>query len=210
LPRCDLFVKNNSGRGGYGAARWDYDGVSGWRSGASHLDETGVIAHIAALSREVPRVVQKRALPHPEIADLSNGALPTVRLMTFRNEDGGFEAVAAAFRMAVGSNTIVDNFHAGGILAAVDLASGRLGWASAIGLTPEMGWVDIHPDTKATITGQTLPLWPQVLDLGRRAHAAYSHRVYIGWDIAILADGPCLVEGNGAPDPDLHHEAGPA
>jgi hypothetical protein len=43
-----------------------------------------------------------------------------------------------------------------------------------------------------------------VLDLARRAHAtAFSDHVVIGWDIAILEDGPRLVEGNKGPDLDL-------
>jgi hypothetical protein len=109
--------------------------------------------------------------------------------------------------MAIGANSTVDNFHAGGILANVDLASGRLGRATDIGLTPDIGWVDEHPDTKAAITGRRLPLWPEVLALASRAHAAFSHRVLVGWDIAVAADGPCLVEGNVAPDSDLHQRA---
>ena len=34
-----------------------------------------------------------------------------------------FEATDAAFRMAIGRNTVVDNFHAGGIAAAVEIAA---------------------------------------------------------------------------------------
>ena len=207
LPRCDLFIKPRSGRGGFGAARWDYDGSSRWISGELALGEAELIAHLTVISKKTPLVVQKRAVAHADIADLSNGALPTIRVLTFRNERGEFEPVGAAFRMAIGANSTVDNFHAGGILANVDLASGRLGRATDIGLTPDIGWVDEHPDTKAAITGRRLPLWPEVLALASRAHAAFSHRVLVGWDIAVAADGPCLVEGNVAPDSDLHQRA---
>jgi hypothetical protein len=43
-----------------------------------------------------------------------------------------------------------------------------------------------------------------VLALARRAHSVFSQRLVAGWDIAILADGPVLVEGNSAPDTDIH------
>jgi hypothetical protein len=55
----------------------------------------------------------------------------------------------------------------------------------------------------AKSAGRTLPLWTDVVKLARLAHCAFSDRVVIGWDIAILADGPTLVEGNGGPDVDV-------
>jgi hypothetical protein len=35
------------------------------------------------------------------------------------------------------------------------------------------------------------------------AHRHFSDRVVIGWDIAILEDGPIFIEGNGNPDLDI-------
>ena len=55
-----------------------------------------------------------------------------------------------------------------------------------------------------TIAGRKLLYWSETIDLVQRAHAAFPDRVIIGWDVAILADGPCLVEGNGGPDLDIH------
>ena len=55
----------------------------------------------------------------------------------------------------------------------------------------------------APIAGRTLPLWEEVKALAVRAHAAFDDRAIVGWDIAILPDGPAVVEGNGSPDMDL-------
>jgi hypothetical protein len=89
----------------------------------------------------------------------------------------------------------------------VDLETGRLGRATDIGLTPDIGWVDVHPDPQGVISGGRLPMWPDALALARQAHAALSYRVIVGWDIAITPEGPFLVEGNVALDPDLHQRA---
>ena len=35
------------------------------------------------------------------------------------------------------------------------------------------------------------------------AHRKFNDRVVIGWDIAVLEDGPILIEGNGNPDLDI-------
>jgi hypothetical protein len=78
-----------------------------------------------------------------------------------------------------------------------------LGPASDLGDDAQLGWLDAHPDTGAAITGRVLPLWDEVLALAAQAHRAFADRTVIGWDIAITADGPVLIEGNSGPDVDL-------
>jgi hypothetical protein len=131
------------------------------------------------------------------------GALATVRLLSCRNAQGEFEVTNASFRMAANPKSAVDNIHAGGIATPVDLAIGRLGPASDLGLGPKFAWHDTHPVTGAQITGRILPFWPETMALARRAHAKFSEWAVIGWDIAILDEGPRLIEGNKGPDVDL-------
>ena len=104
---------------------------------------------------------------------------------------------------AVGTNVTVDNVYAGGIAAAVDLQTGQLNQATQAGFDARRGWIDCHPDTGAPITSRVLPMWEEVCELARRAHSAFSDWVVVGWDIAILADGPSLVEGNNGPNVEL-------
>jgi hypothetical protein len=209
LPPIDLFLKRIRGTGGRGAERWDYLGAGAYRDAHGHvLTATALVARLQVLTLAVRKgyIVQPRLLNHRDLRDLSNGALCTVRVMTCRNERGEYEVTNAAFRMAQGDNIVVDNFHAGGILAKVDIRTGVLGRATdgALALGPGTGWCERHPETGGTILGRRLPLWPQVLDLARRAHAtAFRDHVVIGWDVAICDDGPRLIEGNKGPDLDL-------
>ena len=103
----------------------------------------------------------------------------------------------------LGENVTVDNVHAGGIAAAVDLATGRMARATYAGFDSSMGWIDRHPETGGAITGRSLPMWDDVCDLVRRGHSAFCDWAVVGWDVAITADGPRLVEGNSGPDVDL-------
>jgi hypothetical protein len=105
--------------------------------------------------------------------------------------------------MAIGRNVTVENIHAGGIAAEVGLDTGRLGPASNLGDDARLGWLDMHPDTGAQITGRILPMWDEVKALAVKAHRHFSDRTVVGWDIAITKDGPRLVEGNSGPDVDL-------
>lgn len=204
LPQADLFIKPIRQRGGRGAERWQWVKESRFRGpDGTILDSQSLIAELARKSRHTPSLVQPRVVNHPSIADLSNGALSTVRVLSCLNELGVPEIVAASFRMAIGGNVTVDNIHAGGIAAAVDIEDGTLGLASNLGDDAALGWLDFHPNTGGKILGRKLPLWPDVLKLARWAHCAFADRVVIGWDIAILVEGPTLVEGNSGPDVDL-------
>jgi hypothetical protein len=143
---------------------------------------------------------------HPALDDISNGALATVRLLTCRDENDKPEATNAAFRMAIG-NSVVDNFHQGGLATEVNVETGLIGIASDIGLRPDVGWRDTHPVSGAPFAGRTLPHWQDVVALAVKAHEAFPERVVVGWDVAMLADGAMIIEGNGKPDLDIHQRA---
>jgi hypothetical protein len=204
LPDCDLFVKPARGRGGRGAERWDLVAPStfGGPAGES-LSSTELLARLVAQSKHLPLIVQPRMRPHPELVPLTAGALPTIRVLTCLNTENEPEVMAAMMRTSFGKNRTVDNLHAGGIGTLVDLESGKLGPASNLGADASLGWFTAHPDTGAQIEGTPLPCWQDVKARAVEAHRAFDDRVVIGWDIAILEDGPIFVEGNGNPDLDI-------
>jgi hypothetical protein len=204
LPETDLFVKPVCGRGGRGAERWDHVGKGVYKhSAGTELATARFLDRLCHMSRWQPYLVQKRAQNHPAMRDLSNGALSTLRIITCLNERDRPEIIAAVLRMAVGNNVTVDNVHAGGLAAAVDLAQGRLSPATDMGFDARLGWIGRHPDTGGPITGRILPMWMEVRDLVMQAHLAFHDWAVVGWDVAIMAEGPRLVEGNSGPDIDL-------
>jgi hypothetical protein len=204
FPQADLFLKPVCGCGGRGAERWDYDGNGGYRDVRDRkMSASELLDRLRRMSWRHPYLVQERALNHPAMTCLSNGALNTIRMISCLDEREQPELIGGVLRMAVGTNVTVDNVHAGGIAASVDLDEGRLDQATHMGMDARRGWIDRHPDTGALITGRLLPMWDDVRELVLRAHSAFSDWVVVGWDIAIMADGPCLVEGNNGPDVDL-------
>jgi len=204
LPDCDLFVKPAGGRGGRGAERWDLvrPGIFGG-PGNEKLGAQELFRRLNDRARQRPLLLQRRLNADPEVADLTAGALPTVRVTTCLNESGEPEEVGAVFRMAIGSNRTVDNLHAGGIAAGVDLGAGTLSAASNLGMDARLGWLDRHPDTSAEIVGHKLPQWEQIKALAIQAHRAFDDRVIVGWDIGVTDLGPLVVEGNSSPDLDI-------
>lgn len=209
LPEADLFIKPRKGSGGRGAAKWTFVAAGGSqaahfiRGDGTRLTPTALRQLIIDQSRHENMLVQTTLANHSGLADINCGTLATVRIVSCRNEAGAYEVTNAAFRMPRVRGSAVDNFHAGGIAAAVDIATGRLGPATDLGLSPQSDWFKTHPVTGAPIAGRLLPFWQEARDLAERAHPHFGDFAVIGWDIAILADGPCIIEANGAPDLDI-------
>jgi hypothetical protein len=204
LPRRDLFVKPVSGRGGKGAERWDYIGSQSFSGPhGEQLTRSALLRRLVERSRHGPIIVQPRMLPHPDLATMTAGALPTVRVLTCLNTQGEPEVIAGVVRTSLGKNRTVDNLHAGGIGAMIDFELGTLSRATNLGSDARLGWLAVHPDSGAQIEGRILPCWNEVKECAVAAHRKFNDRVVIGWDIAVLEDGPILIEGNGNPDLDI-------
>jgi hypothetical protein len=197
LPPIDLFCKPLKSKGGRGCERWRWRGGDRYSDGATELGSGALLRHLQERCRKYKNyVVQPCLANHPDIADLGQGTLTTCRFLSLRNERGEIEVTHAMFKLAFRKDAVIDNFHAGGSVAAVDMATGRLGPASDSGLDEPCIWHTHHPATGLPIEGRVLPMWPETVDLVRRAHRRFDDRVMIGWDVAFTPDGPCIVEGN--------------
>lgn len=192
-PSSDLFSKF--------AARWYGEGARAWRRCAdeSYADDEGacltldeLYAKLCTLSLEYPLILQPRVINHPELRALSGNGLSTVRAVTVRDTRGRIELALACFRMPVGL-LVADNFAAGGLAAPIALQDGRLGLAV---FKSRAGVFHAHPESGAAIRGRCLPYWSEVKRLAIAAHAEFKTLPSIGWDIAITADVPVIVEGN--------------
>lgn len=215
LPPCDLFSKPSDDTGGHGTERWRYsgthDGSDVWIGREARM-WTGaeLLRELQRLSQTLPRepgktsqrmLLQPCLRNHRELLPLTPGGLCTVRVVTYRAPDGHAQVLLAAYKMPTGDSP-ADNFHFGGIVAPVEMATGRLGPAIRRRgriLVP----VAQHPDTGTVISGHQLPWWTETLELATRALDAAYDRPTIGWDIAITDDGPVLVEGNSMSNPDI-------
>lgn len=197
LPRCHLFLKPMRGRGGQGCERWHWLGDGRYQSQAGDvLSAEELLAHIKETARGAAMMVQEAMQAHAALRDLSLTVLTSCRMMTVKNETGGFEATHAVFKSSTREGAIVDNFHKGGIVSKVDMRTGELGPASDAGVGRPCVWLERHPLTGAQIKGRRLPLWAETVDLVCRAHAAFPDRITVGWDVAITDRGPVIIEGN--------------
>lgn len=131
-----------------------------------------------------------------ELAAFHPASLNTLRVVTVSEKDR-CEIFGAILRMGTGVS-VIDNTHAGGIYAPVNLATGQIEMAA---IDNRNRRYERHPDTDVPIVGFQVPAWEAVLDVCRRATRQMPGIRFAGWDVAVLPDGGIeLIEGNHAPD----------
>lgn len=125
----------------------------------------------------------------------------TVRVLTMVDPDTNDAFPATALhRFGTSRSRPIDNLHAGGLSAPVDLDTGELGPAV---LFPVKGRrrrdiVETHPDSGMPITGVSIPRWAAVLGQILSVATAVGDRLpYVGWDVVVTDDGSTIIEGNG-------------
>lgn len=145
--------------------------------------------------RDMGYLFQAVLTPHPRIAELlGNPATSTIRVVVVQ-DDAGTEAIVAVWKMIRGSNisdTRVDD-PIGHLHAPIDIATGIVG-AAIDGY--ELEPYDVHPDTGIAIQGFQMPYWQDAMATCRRAARAFPMMRIQHWDLAITAEGPCLLEVN--------------
>ena len=150
-------------------------------------------------------IVQEALSQHPFLAAINPGSVNTFRVVTFMDTQGRIHIHHSILRVGCGDHP-TDNWDKGGLSIRVDPVTGELGQGVR---KAEFGgeWSARHPDTGAHFEGLLVPQWNAVIELCRHAARVFSGARSIGWDIALTADGPLIVEANadwGLPSVQVH------
>lgn len=153
-------------------------------------------------------VMQERLFNHPDMTlGEGNDALCTLRLTTLVQSEGDIALLFYIMKIPVGKN-ITDNFSmgtSGNLIAFGDRDSGTLRGARV--LHPSVGGlstVRTHPSNNHPLDGYVIPQWHDAVALAKRAHRAFSEFGTLGWDMALTARGPVILETNPWWDPPMY------
>lgn len=139
-------------------------------------------------------LVEESVKQHPAINEFYPNSVNTVRLVTVQDHNG-VQVISAGIRF--GSNGIVDNFSADGMVSDVDLATGRIATAA---VDKKGNVYQKHPYSNKKFVGFELPFWDEIVQTAHDAMAVLPGVNYVGWDIAIGPEFVSLIEGNSEPD----------
>jgi hypothetical protein len=145
-------------------------------------------------------VIQERLQSHPEFVHLSGtSSLQTVRIVTWVCANGDVILPLVIQRLITG-NLLIDNYvhgRSGNLCALVDPQNGTLDAAIGPGASNKVTIAhSVHPRTGVRLEGFEIPFWKEACSLVRQAALRFIPLRTIGWDVAITATGPILIEGN--------------
>lgn len=191
----DLFLKLRSGRGARGASAFERTGPMRYRApNGDMLDLDALVEQSQARGRQAPWIVQPRLQNHPELVDLADQSLVTVRVLTCLDDQGRPVVTHGLLRIL---SKLEPHWRCQDEYGVpIDLASGQLGPMRSDRLSRCAALYTHHPVTGQAVAGRVLQTWPALKALALAAHRAFPHRILVGWDLASTADGPMLLEGN--------------
>jgi len=175
-----LVLKKHDGQCGIGIEVIDSNGLT---------SET-VIKQMENVGNDM---VESFITQHPDLMELSPSGLNTVRIHTQLTPLDEVDILGCRLRISV--NSIVDNMAAGNMAAPMDTDTGMItGPAVYSDITKDPA--DNHPVTGIQILNFQVPYWRETISMIKRAALHNKLCRSVGWDVAITADGPELVEGN--------------
>ncbi len=134
-------------------------------------------------------VLEEKIQQVPEMAKLHPQSVNTLRITTLRLDDR-IEIIHPYLKFGRG-NLIVDNGCAGGVIATLDENGKVKATADKNGISHTR-----FEDMGFDIIGWQVPCWKEAIDFAKQLAMVVPSNRYTGWDIALTADGWCMVEGN--------------
>ena len=142
--------------------------------------------------------IEDLVIQNKEWNKLNPDSLNTIRAVT-KCINGNSELIFAVARIGSGES-IVDNFHRGGVGIKVNIEKGCLE-----GLTINKANVESETTTKTNVKvdGFIIPYWNEVVEMVNEAAKVNDKVNIVGWDVAITENGPLIIEGNRGPGMDI-------
>jgi hypothetical protein len=190
-------------------AGWQGAGILSVSEQGGELVVNGQPSTSSVIEQQLARLdgylVTERIVQDGYAHDIFPDSVNSIRATTMQDPDNNHHPFTAVAVHRFGSRTTgpTDNVHRGGLMAQINLETGRMG--PAIKFPNETGgklhWCSHHPDTGASIEGARVPGWNTLqARLLEFIETAPLFR-YVGWDVVATQDVCWLVEGNHNPSP---------
>lgn len=144
-------------------------------------------------------LIEELIVQHSDFMRLNESTVNTVRIYTLIDKEGKSRIIQSILRVG-GTQTIVDNFHNGGVAYPLDNENGLV---YKPGVDIKGNCHKIHPSSGIYMVGFKVPNWEGLKKFVLDATEKFKTSRYIAWDVAVLQDGFEFVEGNYKGDPGM-------
>lgn len=142
------------------------------------------------------KILLEEIITQHHLMCFGNKSVNTLRITIILDSQGEVHIIKPVFRCGVG-DSIVDNYHAGGVLYPIHLEYGKIQGPGGNRKSGQV--VFVHPGTNIFMIGRDIPYWNEAIDLVTSAAKQIPQLRFVGWDVAITENGPVLIEGNTRP-----------
>ena len=133
------------------------------------------------------------------MAKLNASSVNTIRVTTVVDDAGTPHFMYAILRVGSGQG-VTDNISSGGMYTLLD-ENGAINYPMF--RDKDVSTYEKHPVNGFVFKGFQVPMFRESVELCLKAALVEPHMRYIGWDVAVTADGPVLIEGNHLPGYDM-------
>lgn len=143
-------------------------------------------------------VLEEAIVKHKDMSKLFPYSVNCIRVVTILQDN--IPHVVYVIGKTGGNNNFVDNTSKGGVFFPIDMKTGKIDGPAR---TSKLNFYDIHPYSKIKLKGYQIPYIDEVIKMAKEAALEVPEIGFVGWDIAICKDGPCIIEGNDFPGYDF-------
>ena len=151
---------------------------------------------IDTFNLQEPYIIQEIITQHSKIAQISPSSVNTIRFVTLLTKENNVLIVGALMRFSA-TNSLIDNWSAGGLAIGIDIDSGSL---LEYAYDKHGNRFKEHPISRTSFNGIIIPNWTEALYLTKKAQLMFPYYKMLGLDMAISSNGPIIIEINSDPD----------
>ncbi len=139
---------------------------------------------------------QNNLVQHVDLQKINPHSVNTVRIDTFTNRNGVTQVLNAFLRTG-SDDGFLDNISKGGLFVGMDKDTGVLFREAFTDFDEGTGRVFTnHPLTDTAFEDFVIPFYTEARQLVIKAAQCLPQVRLIAWDVAILSEGPIIIEGN--------------
>lgn len=164
------------------------DGCGGVGVDLIKLDKNKLKLTYNKLIKNNQLLIEEKIIQNKSLSKLNKSSVNTLRIVTFYD---GKQTHILNSVLKIGNGGVTDNFSSGSMYTFVE--DGKI-------LVPAIDNKDnifkIHPISKVKIVGYEIPNYDKAIELVNECAKIIKEVSYVGWDVAILDNDVCLIEGN--------------